>query len=337
MKSELMSTAFNDSGDLSQEARRTCASVARNATHVRINRDAIGRVVRDELRGRIGADGAIFPAVPEALGREACLNYALMLQAFNFGSWADSRDLRSVNGSLFATKQKALLGFFQSCDDVVGVLKSDPKKFLLGAFPFLFSGGATFQRQKAELLADHMDVAEGLGAFFDKFEGVGISSFFGNGSMPASQMLSEISKCSAFRDCSMYKGELVWFLKKAQLAVTHISNTFNVFDGAIVPGVDQLTIYADNGVPFTLRNLGILEFDDKLASDISRRNLIVAGSDEEVEIRACSIVVCAIIAGELEKLIPSVNERMVDSVLWKMARETSGVAAFRHRCRTIFY
>lgn len=46
---------------------------------------------------------------------------------------------------------------------------------------------------------------------------------------------------------------------------------------------------ADYIVPAVLRQLGVLKYSSTLASTIEANSQIVAGSEEEVELRACSI------------------------------------------------
>ena len=53
--------------------------------------------------------------------------------------------------------------------------------------------------------------------------------------------------------------------------------------------INSITIFADYIVPAVLRELGILKYESNLCCSIDSNREIVPGSEEEVEIRACSV------------------------------------------------
>lgn len=53
--------------------------------------------------------------------------------------------------------------------------------------------------------------------------------------------------------------------------------------------IGSITIMADYIVPAVLRQLGVLKYSATLASMIEKKSEIGSGSEEEVELRACSI------------------------------------------------
>ena len=94
----------------------------------------------------------------------------------------------------------------------------------------------------------------------------------------------------SFRDDWDYNGKRVSFAKRAQLAAAMIYEKF-------LPGVkafrdgqfERLTVFADYELPKALRSMGILEYSPQLADKIDKGELIPAGSNEEIEIRGCTI------------------------------------------------
>ncbi|RWV82143.1 hypothetical protein GW17_00056385 [Ensete ventricosum] len=53
--------------------------------------------------------------------------------------------------------------------------------------------------------------------------------------------------------------------------------------------ISSLTIFADYIIPAVLRQLGILKYSSTLSDSIDSKIEVCAGSEEEVEIRACSV------------------------------------------------
>lgn len=65
--------------------------------------------------------------------------------------------------------------------------------------------------------------------------------------------------------------------------------------------LDELTIFADNLVPHVLRMDRVLAYDAALAERVDREELILAGSMEEVEIRACAVHAVELIVAQLRQ------------------------------------
>ena len=76
------------------------------------------------------------------------------------------------------------------------------------------------------------------------------------------------------------------FHKRAQITVSHLDHS--VTGAWAFDDVGELTAF-DNLVPHVLRMAGVLAYDDRLAHRIDGGELLVPGSPEEVEIRACGL------------------------------------------------
>lgn len=81
------------------------------------------------------------------------------------------------------------------------------------------------------------------------------------------------------------------FLKRAQLFVLQMHR---IVGG--IKDIDLLTVPADYVVPRILREMGVINYSDELAGAVDNHELIIAGSLQEVEIRAATIVACDEIA-----------------------------------------
>jgi hypothetical protein len=118
------------------------------------------------------------------------------------------------------------------------------------------------------------------------------------------------------------------FYKRAQIA----ANDLQLAGIADFEDIDRLTIFADNVVPHVLRVDGVLHYDTALAKRIEDGEFLDPGSREEVEIRACAVHACELIAPRL-----GVPPRTLDGWLWNRGETPRYKAVPRHRARSVFY
>lgn len=87
----------------------------------------------------------------------------------------------------------------------------------------------------------------------------------------------------------MYKGRQVFLYKRAQIFVADLWGAFQGQGYGEFKDIGSITIMADYIVPAVLRQLGVLKYSPKLASTIEGSGEICPGTEEEVELRACSV------------------------------------------------
>ncbi|CAI8588966.1 unnamed protein product [Vicia faba] len=139
-----------------------------------------------------------------------------------------------------------------------------------------------------------------------------------------------------FRDHSVYKGRQVFLYKRAQIFVADLWGAFNGQGYGEFKDISSLTIMADYIVPAVLQQLGILKFSPKLASTIEASGEICPGTEEEVELRACSIHAVE----KMRELISVKSGRQVLSVemdLWLWASGVQSESLKHHRTLSIYY
>jgi hypothetical protein len=115
------------------------------------------------------------------------------------------------------------------------------------------------------------------------------------------------------------------FYKRAQIT----ANDLVLAGVAAYPDIDRLTIFADNLVPHVLRVEGMLSYAPELAARIDRGEELASGSREEIEIRACAVHACELLAERFE-----VAPRILDNWLWNRGQDIPGRP---HITRTTFY
>ncbi len=142
---------------------------------------------------------------------------------------------------------------------------------------------------------------------------------------------------SSFRDEASYRGRTVYFYKRAQIFCADLHGAFSGQRWGEFFDIDELTAFADYKVPQVLRHLGILRYSPELAASIDRREELLAGSPEEIEIRAHTIWAVELLKRELEKLGRSLRSFEIDWLLWNLGQREEFRQKPYHQTRTIFY
>ncbi|KAL0450173.1 UNVERIFIED_CONTAM: Queuosine salvage protein [Sesamum latifolium] len=92
-----------------------------------------------------------------------------------------------------------------------------------------------------------------------------------------------------FRDHTVYKGHQIFLYKRAQIFAADLWGAFKGQGYGGFNDIESVTMFADYIVPAVLQQLGVLKFSPSLANMIESNREISSGSEEEVELRACSV------------------------------------------------
>ncbi|PRQ48161.1 uncharacterized protein LOC133721724 [Rosa rugosa] len=139
-----------------------------------------------------------------------------------------------------------------------------------------------------------------------------------------------------FRDHSVYKGHQVFLYKRAQILAADLWGAYGGKGYGEFYDIGSITIMADYIVPAVLRQLGVLKYSETLASMIEKKSEIDPGSEEEVELRACSIYAVE----KMKDLISIKLGRKVLSIeldLWLWSFGIQCPALQHHRTLSIYY
>jgi len=254
--------------------------------------------------------------------RERRIAFVLCLDAINFGSgwWPTIRKRPGHSG--YFTIAAGLTERFRErgaweprelteldAGGVAAILGQDP------GHPLMAQYAASLSDVGAHLLADHGGDFEAL------VEAAG-------GSAPSLATL--LAGWDAFADASTYDGRSVPFFKRAQIAAADLNRA----GVAELAGEERLTAFADNLVPHVLRLDGVLSLDPELERAIEEGELLVHGSPEEVELRACAVHAVELLsAASGGRLCPA----EVDAALWNRGRAPRYKAVPRPRSRNTAY
>lgn len=141
-------------------------------------------------------------------------------------------------------------------------------------------------------------------------------------------LVEALTGWDAFADVSIYEARPVPFYKRAQIAAADLNRT----GLAQLADEERLTAFADNLVPHVLRVDGLLRLDPSLEATIEAGELLVHGSPEEVELRACAVQVVELLSAACDR-----SAAQIDAILWNRGRAERYKSIPRPRCRNTAY
>jgi hypothetical protein len=146
-----------------------------------------------------------------------------------------------------------------------------------------------------------------------------------------------IERFPSFDDVRLLNGRLVRFYKRAQLATAMLYEAFEGRDWGRLARTGELTVFADYKLPQVLRRLGILVYDDELATTVDSQILIPAGHRQEVEIRAATVWAAELMRRTLVSRLSHVTALHLDYWLWAAGRYQGPDVKPYHRTLTTAY
>lgn len=317
-------------GDVFDRVRAAAAEVSRRARSVHIDDAALS-----ELAGSLDPEREASSLDPahDRLGDEAStLAYVLSIDAINFGSgWFPHLRKRSGRSG-YLSIASALREHFERegpwSASALSALTAAECARVLGQ-----EGNAAV----AELMELFARALRDLGGFLGdgwqgRFDGPVLEA---GGS--AAALLELLARMPLYRDVSSYDELDVPFYKRAQITAMDLSAAFVGEGLGRFDDLDRLTLFADNLVPHVLRREGVLVYAPELAERIDAEALLVAGSREEVEIRAVAVHAVERLVDEIRASGRPADAGRLDNLLWNRGQRPEIKAHPRHRARCTWY
>jgi hypothetical protein len=315
-----------------EEVRAACARIARDARAVHIDTDALTRAAR-----RLAGEQPNAPRYDTAVhyrgtvSETAC--YVLCLDAINFGSgyFASLRKRPGLSG--YGTVALGLAERFAhegtwSAEQLTGLEGEDLRR--------LFAQDPADPDVEA-LMALFADSLHALGLWLSDAYGGSFVRLVENAAGCAVELVRSLSVCPAFADRPHYRGRPVPLLKRAQIAAWDLYLAFGAQPPAAFADIDRLTAFADNVLPHALRLDGVLHYSTGLAGRIDAGEPLPAGSEEEVELRACAVHAVELLVERIRWMKHTAYPALIDYVLWNRPRSDRFRSLPRHRTRTTAY
>ena len=283
--------------------RRHCAAVATASRWIEIDAEALASPGSTE---GLDPDLHFLDGEPEEVAR-----YVLVLDTVNFGSgWFDSLDLPPGQSGTVAvtralTEHARRRGGTWNADELRAMTTGGIAR-VLG------------QAAAHPLMGLYAEALVGLGAWLGG-EGALVRIAAARGSADA--FARSLADGMPFFDD-------VGFYKRAQITANDLVHA----GVAEFEDVDALTVFADNLVPHVLRGDGVLRYAPELAERVDAGIPLEPGGAMEVEIRACAVHACELIARDL-----AVAPRTLDNWLWNRGEDEPSALGRPHRAQTVFY
>jgi Potential Queuosine, Q, salvage protein family len=298
--------------------RAACRRVAERARHVRIDASRLAR-----YRVEPTAPPTSDPARRRFPRDDLTVAYVLCLDAVNFGSgWFPQLD-KPPGMSGYFTVATRLRRRFERSPPAAGDLEGLTPAGCAELF------GQDLHGPAGELMALFATALNDLGRYLlERFDG-SFTALVESSDGSAERLVDLLRGMEFFRDLRRYGRLEVPLYKRAQLCAADLSSAGVAEFGDL----DRLTAFADNLVPHVLRLDGVLRYDSGLAARIDRGALIPAGSEEEVELRACTVHAVELLTREHDGM----SAAEVDAALWYRGQAPRYKAVPRHRTRTVHY
>ncbi|HDL85962.1 MAG TPA: hypothetical protein ENH11_06520 [Candidatus Acetothermia bacterium] len=315
-----------------ERVRSGCKAVAESAVHVRINHDLIPAYAASLLTSL--AERPTLDPVSHYVGHgDDTVAFILTLDAINFGSGYFPHLCKRPGMSGYFTIASSLTDFFTangplSARDLQEITPRDCAE--------IFSQDLR-DPVIAELMKLFSRALSDLGSYLIYRSHGSVIELVEEANHSAARLVDILRVMPLFSDEEQYRGMNVPFYKRAQITTSDLALAFNGKGPGEFHDLDRLTIFADNMVPHVLRVDGILSYDEDLLVRIEREELIPAGSEEEIEIRACAVHAVELIVTETSASGKKITSQQLDNALWNRGQNPDYKAISRHRTRSVYY
>lgn len=327
-------TTHDIATDLTQSVRTACARVMEQARHVHIRAEQIPAYA-ERISSYFPYENLWHSAGWHFRSNsdEALAAYVLTLDSINFGSGYFQALEKRADMSGYATIASWLTDRFQERPLTPHDLKNMSAKLCADIFhqdisnPDMLELMERFAKAMSETgrqILEHYD-----GQFLNLVTSADYS---------AVGIAARLAKFPQYADVAHYHGFAVPFYKRAQIAAADIYLAFEGQRAGALSDLEKLTVFADNAVPHVLRMENVLEYSDALAAKIDAEELLEAGSEEEVELRAAAIHAGDMIVEALHGLGQiGVMAMNLDHYIWDHSHRPEYQSKPRHRTQTVYY
>jgi len=269
-------------------------------------------------------------------GTERTVNWILVLDALNFCFWAEKDQPRwsiDYKGEMLNGYWAEAAALTRAVEEGLPLWDAEYLSTINSeTVAHIFRGTQTIP-----LLQQRVENAQEVGrVLLAQYEGQFVHAIEQAGGSAVKLVQQLIASFPSFRDVATYHSREVRFFKRAQICAADLANAFSNKQWGEFTDLDQLTIYADYKLPQVLRHYKVLEYHSIVAEHVDHEDLLEAGSEEEVEIRACTIWACELLRRALLQRGRSVTNTDIDQRLWLLGQNITGMRPY-HRTRTIYY
>ena len=316
------------------EILTTTKFVADNSASVRINYDKVVAFAANFDRQKTQHWLMLAPFDFNSLDERQKLHFLFVFNALSFSYWGEPKWTIEYENKCFdgawgmiaalgrAIKEGYPILDFNKCADIS---ENDFKQILRG-------------NVQIPLFQERMNILKDISSVMvSRYQGE-VSNLLKEAAGDAQNLLEIILRdFPSFRDEAIYKGQTVFFQKRVQLLVADIYQMFDGMGVGALRRIDEITACADYKLPQLLRKVGIFEYVPALAEKIDSKIELPSGSEEEVEIRANTVLAIELIKDEIRKTEPKITSNEINDQIWLATQEKFPDDKPYHRTRTIAY
>lgn len=318
--------------------------IASQSEKVRINEDGIktaaAQLQAAPLNSGFGEPG---PLEPHGLDDDAALEWLFLVDTMNFCFWSDEPTLFTVDyrGQMWTGSKAMVAALARAVQSGIPIYK--PSYYKDVTYDQLSNIFASATHVEIPLLKERVTILNSTGqVLHEKFAG-SVQNLLTMAKQSVQKLIELLAhNFSSYCDVAEYKGRQVHFLKRAQIFAADVWMRFGGRGIGKFDDIDSITMFADYRVPQCLCYLNVLNYSPELHEKLNGGKHIPAGSEEEVEIRGCSIAAVEMIKHHLNACAPEtqrVTSAQIDFYLWKFAKNHSEEMKELpiHRTLTVFY
>ena len=307
----------------------TSSFVVNHALHVKINYSKVNDLIEELWKFKYIHYLAKVPYDIYHMSTKNGINFLLIYDSINFSFWGDPKWTIDENGKQLDGGMALLHCIFHLFNgrDSVDVYKQ-LEHMTFEEFKTLLKGNIDIP-----LLEERYRIVTEISKIVnEKMHG----NFYGfiEGLYTDNEIFSCIIRhFGCFEDTRTYEGKKIFFYKLAQLLTPDI---LHVIEEKEQKKVDYTNLVgcADYKIPQVMRSLGILEYDDELASFVDTKTEIEENSRYEVEIRSSMIVVIHWIWKTLDKRMARIH---INDFFWSKGQDQVQTCLPYHLTRTTSY
>jgi len=313
--------------------RKSADYIMKRAKHVKINPGKIAERADVWVKEKISVPGWQEEYHFVSRDEEKLLDYLILLDGLNFCFWAlpgkkkwhITYGGKKYNG--YYALSLSLKRFFEENSDKASLRYFSGISF--AEFSKMLSGEGDLQ-----FLKKRWQTARELSSAVLKKGGS--IKFVRSAKGDISKLVAAISKLPSFGDFAEYGGKKVAILKRAQILAGDIYGAFYGKGIGVFKNLEYLTAFADYKLPQILEYWGIMEYSPTLRKKLAAEKLLKAGSAEEVEFRAATILSVELLQKEFARRGLSLLPYQIDWVLWNVSHEIDLPLPYP-KVRTVFY
>ncbi len=318
--------------------KNSCKKIISKLENVKINREKILEFTKEIIDGKKQLKSTNWSEShfsPEEVEFENFLRYIFIIDTLNFCFWPNPPfEYNNLAKNLYETLKKNP-NFFE-LDNLINVTSKDliDNIFKINDFNLI--------EERTRMIKEVFYIIKNdFGSCFN---------FIKNSNKNAVKLIKMINdNFYCFRDQAIYKGEQIFFYKRAQILVSDLhlaykdlikkigKNEENEILNFDINTLQEITMFADYRVPQILRELNILEYSNELSNLVDNKIPILHSSVFEIEIRAATIQSIEEIKFEFQKNNLFFLSLEIDVFLWEEGEKVKDTIKPHHRTLSVFY